>query len=293
MTGALPMLDPQTLPDMSSVTFSQALEAGLTHYDWLDGKTIDPAGRDLALASHSVSQEKAKDLMTQDTCGPLFVGLSLSADLQQSLENRLHQRMEGLGSPEYVLTWKQWDIGSEPPICAQRASGHRTSGKDCGGWPTTRMTDGEKGTRTDEGAYRERMRRKNGYDLPSAAMMTGWSTPRANDAEKRGTVADDPRNGLVTQANQTGWPTPQATEARQGFQDRSRGKKGSQESLTTVVVKSIGSPQSIGFAEMENIGEFLPDGWKMPENGRLNPRFSLWLMQYPIAWASCGERVTR
>jgi hypothetical protein len=33
------------------------------------------------------------------------------------------------------------------------------------------------------------------------------------------------------------WPSPIASEVRQGFQDRSRGMKGSQESLTTVVVK--------------------------------------------------------
>lgn len=35
------------------------------------------------------------------------------------------------------------------------------------------------------------------------------------------------------------WPTPVASEARQGFQDRSRGMKGSQESLTTVAVKAL------------------------------------------------------
>jgi hypothetical protein len=36
---------------------------------------------------------------------------------------------------------------------------------------------------------------------------------------------------------QKNWPTVCASEVRQGFQDRSRGMKGSQESLTTVVVK--------------------------------------------------------
>ena len=42
------------------------------------------------------------------------------------------------------------------------------------------------------------------------------------------------------------WPTVTATEARQGFQDRSRGMKGSQESLSTVVVKS-------GLADQDNL----------------------------------------
>jgi hypothetical protein len=43
------------------------------------------------------------------------------------------------------------------------------------------------------------------------------------------------------------WPSPIASEVRQGFQDRSRGMKGSQESLTTVVVKDAANwltPQS-------------------------------------------------
>ena len=38
------------------------------------------------------------------------------------------------------------------------------------------------------------------------------------------------------------WPTVQASEVRQGFQDRSRGMKGQQESLTTVVIKQAGPP---------------------------------------------------
>lgn len=41
---------------------------------------------------------------------------------------------------------------------------------------------------------------------------------------------------------QANWPSPVASEVRQGFQDRSRGMKGSQESLTTVVVKSWPTP---------------------------------------------------
>jgi hypothetical protein len=46
---------------------------------------------------------------------------------------------------------------------------------------------------------------------------------------------------------QKNWPTVCASEVRQGFQDRSRGMKGSQESLTTVVVKDAANwltPQS-------------------------------------------------
>lgn len=40
-----------------------------------------------------------------------------------------------------------------------------------------------------------------------------WPTPRANDAEKRGNIADDPRNGLPSAVL---WPTPQARDYRCG-----------------------------------------------------------------------------
>jgi hypothetical protein len=40
------------------------------------------------------------------------------------------------GSPEYKLTWKQWDIPQRPPICALRASTPRTSANGFGGWAT-------------------------------------------------------------------------------------------------------------------------------------------------------------
>ena len=41
---------------------------------------------------------------------------------------------------------------------------------------------------------------------------------------------------LTSASGCSSWPSPIASEVRQGFQDRSRGMKGSQESLTTVVV---------------------------------------------------------
>ena len=43
-------------------------------------------------------------------------------------------------------------------------------------WPTPRAADGEKGIRTPEGAAKERLRRKNGEDLPSA--VGGTLNPR-------------------------------------------------------------------------------------------------------------------
>jgi hypothetical protein len=123
MTDRLQKSNRTNLTDTRNATFSQALEAGLTHYDYLDGRKTGRYLRAAALVSHSVSPAKAKELKTSDTFGPLFDGLSPKNDLQQSLENKLRQAMAVNGCQEYVLTWKRWDMKSGPPICALRASG--------------------------------------------------------------------------------------------------------------------------------------------------------------------------
>jgi len=190
----------------------------------------DPSGRALAHVSHSVSPEKAAELTMNVTCGPLFGGLSPSGDLQRSLGSRLRAKMDGTGSPEYVLTWKLWDMQSGPRICALRASGRRISGKDCGGWPTAASRDwkdspgmAESGTNPD-GTERTRL-----DQLPRAAQLTGpapsggpaetenggesqlggWKTPEAQNCSQGSKSRDHPRKRL-TLTEQAGWATPRA-----------------------------------------------------------------------------------
>ncbi len=56
--------------------------------------------------------------------------------------------------------------------------------------------------------------------------------------QRRGEYSARVKSALRTSGSgSSSWPSPVASEVRQGFQDRSRGMKGSQESLTTVVVK--------------------------------------------------------
>jgi hypothetical protein len=61
-------------------------------------------------------------------------------------------------------------------------------------WPTPKSGDADKGVRTEEGAAKERERRKNGYDLPSAA----WSTPTTRDhKDGASTLENTPINALL------------------------------------------------------------------------------------------------
>lgn len=101
-------------------------------------------------------------------------GSSRSADLQSSLESRLQASLEGLGSPEYALTWKHWDMESGPPICALRGSVRRISGKGCGGWPTPTSRDHKDGTK------------KSCQNVPVNSLLgrsvhlAGWPTPTSS-----------------------------------------------------------------------------------------------------------------
>ena len=106
------------------------------------------------------------------------------------------------------------------------------------------------------------------------------------------------------------WPSPVASEVRQGFQDRSRGMKGNQESLTTVVVKSWPTPNAAdprqggatqGARKSPNLsiaihGPHVPASSSTlgSRQGSLNPRWVETLMGLPVGWTmpSCASPVT-
>lgn len=101
------------------------------------------SGQEVAHANHSVPQVNSKEKKTPGISGQSSAASSLTAALQSSLASRLQANLAGNGSPEYVLTWKHWDMDSGPPICAQRARGHRISDNDCSGVHIT-LSNGEK-----------------------------------------------------------------------------------------------------------------------------------------------------
>lgn len=119
---------------------------------------------------------------TNDTCGPLFTASSPSADLQHALESRLRALTDVNGSPEYALTWKQWDMPAGPPICALRGSARRTSGKGFSGWRSPQAGDG------DRGGQAKRALGEGGHcaRLTDQVLLVGWATARARDGKGNG-----------------------------------------------------------------------------------------------------------
>ena len=115
-------------------------------------------------------------------------------------------------------------------------------------------------------------------DLPTVA---GWATPRpSDDNQTRRTDASMEREisrpnrgaSLAIDAYVAGLATPRAEDAESAGMRHSRG------------VADTLSAQAGQDASRSNAETARPAGF------RLNPRFSLWLMGYPAAWASCGER---
>lgn len=253
MSGTSETSPRPTSTDLRNVTFSQALADGLSASEWLIGPTTDPSGQARVHVSHLVSPERVEGLTMRDTCGPLFGGSSPSADLQASLANRLQAATGVNGSPEYTLTWKQWDMFAGLQICALRASARPTSDSDCGGWPTVTALVGYG---TDDSPTNQR-------NSPSTStLVKGWTSPIARDHKGHTKTEAHPEGFTQTLANdveQAGWPTPMSSDQN----DRQKSENWQGGDLPSMS-KLTGAAQSGGPVETGKQGEFLPDGWRTP-----------------------------
>jgi hypothetical protein len=133
-------------------------------------------------------------------------------------------------------------------------------------WPTPNTLDGmppksEKALRKEMEVTRKgRSRPANLRDCVQPESMKMWPTPRANDAEKRGQIANDPRHGLPAAAMH--WPTPRATDYK------GPGKTGELRDRLDYAAERGGTKSKT---------------YPAPEtSGTLNPQFVEWLMGYPM-----------
>jgi hypothetical protein len=126
--------------------------------------------------------------MMSGTYGPRSTTSLASAALQSSLENKLRQRTASVGLTLYKLTWKDRATPAGLPICALRASAHRTSDSACTGWPTTQASDEKWRYSTTEAALRRQHSGKQ-MSVEAVAHLAAWPTPNTMD------VIDRP-NGL-------------------------------------------------------------------------------------------------
>lgn len=298
MTVPLPTCEQMSFWDTISVTSLPVSEAGPTPSPLPGGRQAVRSGPAPVPASPSVSLDKDGARTTPATSGPSSGGSSPSVVLQSSLESRLHRRLAGVGSPEYVLTWKRWDMESGPPICALRARAPRISGRGYSGWPTPIENDVTGSTHCCGKGVDEEGNRKRYLKLPGAAQLAGWRTPNTTEpgiSQERlqtkdgeewmpGQRAYDKETGRVCQVGLThevraalaGWLTPKLPRGDQAkrFLDPARSND------LPDCVKLVSGP----------IMTSSPAG--TARSGALNPAFTLWLMGYPPEWFSCVDWAT-
>lgn len=148
----------------------------------------------LVSRSHLPGDEKAREMTA--TSGQLCLSSSKSTGPLGLLEKTLLATSQW-ASTTCFLTWGVKTTPAGRLLFQLAPLVPRTGETEFGLWPTVTIDSTSERT----GKYAQ-----GGTPLTVAAKM--WPTPRANDGEKRGEIANDPRNGLPAAARF--WPTPNA-----------------------------------------------------------------------------------
>jgi len=176
----------------------------------------------------------------------------LSVKYDQDLSSwRTHQCLFQEVLEESSLTLPRWDLMRNGELSERITPEHLTSETESGCWPTPSANNYEQTDLDKLLERRERIKSQgingNGFGLTLA-------------------------NAVLIEERKT-WATPTASEVRQGWQDRSRGKKGQQESLSTQVIKEAG-------------------GREATSGLHLNPDWTEWLLGWPIGWTDSKQLET-
>jgi hypothetical protein len=254
-----------TSKDLPSVISSPVSEDGAEHLSLQDGNQAELFGQEALRASLSQAQEIKKAKTTLDTSGLSSLISSESADLQQSLESRLRQQLNLDGSMIYKLTWRQKVTPQRRSYCHLAASAPRTKENACFSWPTPSVRDYKDTGNLDKSRFRKSGKERNDTVPRVAYGIAPWATP--NTLDHMALRSDE---ALLKQATTVRKGRTFPNNLREQVDPRSQ------------EIYASGTTPPPSTAETANT---------VPS--QLNPRFSLWLMGYPIEWVYCAERVTQ
>ena len=198
------------------------------------------------LANLSPSQVEKKVRKIQDTSGQKCLDLSKNSDRLGLLEKMLVDTLNSVSTP-YSRTWKVKTTPQGRLVFQLLASVPNTKEKESGLWRTPDAYSGGSNLNKIKEALAEgHLKRKSGHTIQIR-------------------LADQVKEPRL-------WPTPAAHEARLGYQRRDTGKKGTQKSLSTIVIDT--------------------EGGREKTTGQLNPTWVEWLMGYPTGWTDLSVSET-
>jgi hypothetical protein len=275
-----------TSQDSNRPTSSQASAAGRTRFASPVSQTVFRFGPAVVHVSRSALPDPSADSPTSVTSGQSGFGSSASADLQSSLESRLQVLMASGGSTLFSLTWRASITPVGRRICVLRASALRTSGSGCSSWPTSTVSDADRGGSANHVVGRTRGR----GNLQDYVMLASWPTPRREDSESTGAHRGAP-DTLHSASQLAHWATPAATELGNTLENYQRMKanmrSGPRKAITHLSLQTqLAATEILG---RNAIGSHA----QTEKRGQLSPEHSRWLMGFPREWESCAPTVTR
>lgn len=230
-------------------------------------------------------------------------------------------RLDTVGSTLFKLTWKGRTTPLGRRYLQRRALALHTRGKGFTSWPTPK---GPKFSHDLAKFFRE-VGRTEPTDLETAALMCGWNTPIANDAEKRG-VPGPQGSGLAGSVHLAAWlklrtacspnslrgqgQDPEArkagghavnlqdqvrlsawaTPAARDYKSESATEEFDNKRFSHPRGKPLRAEATLTVSGETRIGYSANDGIVTIGNGaQLNPEHSRWLQGLPIEFSNCAD----